>query len=694
MAGNSVWYAGQCVKRHDLNVTVKVIAKRSEEGWSFIENAKNWFPKTGELEIRLASAAERQINDWVMFQVTPKGKDRWKASTYRNLAPYLDLNESKDLATLKMLLTVDGIVTPDHSGFWMIRYCEDRVILLDLMYCSDGRYRISPGDNFCVYRYELESIHVIPNESDRMNFYELKRSIECLEKIDWSPDGDFIKRLIRAMTGAHDTGFELIVKWLKRHADSETGQVSLSPEDRLAALQAARSGDLAKHLIAEKKLFSELFQILMADVRVRTELDKKIQLIAENERHTIRAEINKKFEAENLMLQERKIADINDKLIALEIQLRNELHEKIELEKINSFIAMEEELASRQLVLQKELESQLTNLQNEINNFDRLSISRKNDLESVEKQISDKNKILQNLNVQKMEITLEIKNLQEEALLLNIPKSVRLECALKFNHSQEALTLNKHDLKRKILGCPLLSNTGKQRMQQVIALMLAGETPILYGPQTHDFLAIAETLISSGKSVRLEADPTLINFEDLWLRAGTQLPTQLTYGLELVQIRKNVTTIAVIERADRSAARFWTTTLSDRVRRGGLPRRFLICITVENHESEESKAIRDRLPFIPIQDVISPAASAIAPIFWAGENVTQFDPGDAPSDLSPATPLVTKYCNELSVINSQRLARVATEWLNLNPAEQLDEFPDALIEIYTDNSKHNQMINA
>ncbi|MBQ4797291.1 hypothetical protein F9U41_25095, partial [Pectobacterium versatile] len=71
---------------------------------------------------------------------------------------------------------------------------------------------------------------------------------------------------------------------------------------------------------------------------------------------------------------------------------------------------------------------------------------------------------------------------------------------------------------------------GKSLMEQFLALMLAGECPLLYGSETQDFLVIAESLISSGRSIRQIADPTTITYEDLWVRAGNHLATPLYQG--------------------------------------------------------------------------------------------------------------------------------------------------------------------
>ncbi|WP_202948699.1 hypothetical protein, partial [Chromobacterium haemolyticum] len=166
MAANLAWYAGQCVKRHDLNMTVRVIAQRSDNGWSLLDNPQKMFPKTGEVEVRLMTASGHHPNTWVSFQLSHRESGRkWKASTYRNLMPFLDLKEMGSLDELRRRLTEDGIEGPDHSGVWVVQYNEDRVIMLGLMRAQDNRYRIMIGGNFYVYAYESKYMYRMPSEA-------------------------------------------------------------------------------------------------------------------------------------------------------------------------------------------------------------------------------------------------------------------------------------------------------------------------------------------------------------------------------------------------------------------------------------------------------------------------------------------------------------------------------------------------
>ena len=173
MAENLAWYAGQCVKRHDLNMTVKVIAMRSDSGWALLDNPQKLLPKTGEVEVRLATPSGHQPNSWVSFQIShkePRGK--WKASTYRNLMPFLDLQDIGSLDELRSLLTEEGIEGPDHAGVWVVRYSDDRVIMLNLMrYYDSARSRLSRATKSVVHHAARDTPLKRPHRSSSRTFH-------------------------------------------------------------------------------------------------------------------------------------------------------------------------------------------------------------------------------------------------------------------------------------------------------------------------------------------------------------------------------------------------------------------------------------------------------------------------------------------------------------------------------------------
>lgn len=685
MASNLAWYAGQCVRRHDLNMTVKVIAIRSQDGWSPLEKPQKLFPKAGEVEVNLQTASGYQQNNWVIFQVAhkePRGK--WKASIHRNLTSFLNLQEIGSLDALRSRLTEDGVDGPDHGATWVIRYCEDRIILLDLIRSLDNRYRMAVSGSFYVYAYEPELLHRMPSDTGEVFLYECKRVGEHLQVLDWSPDDGYVKRIVRAMAGAHDPSAESVIDWLKRHADEATGQVGASPEDKLAAQQSARSGELIKRLLADKKLLEDLTEVLLADPLMLSHLQKEIQTIAEQERGSIRTSLMDALDDEVMALREERLLALEAELCSLKEEQHKVLRDQLELDRKSNILAMEERVSARQTEMEGLLEIRRTELQQSIDVLASQREAFRRELEAIGTQIEAGEQSLAELKTFETLAVEEIERLKEDAASIHVPKSVKLESVLRFNPPQCVPTLGVGDMHREINKCILLTSVGKEHMTQFFALLLAGEMPVLHGPETQDFLLVAEALLSSGRSMRLEADPTVITFEDLWLRAGTQLPTALTHGLELCRGQPTATVLAVVERAERSGARFWLPAIADRTRRGELPRRFFVCATVEDEDCEEAQAIRSQVPWLQVSGTIAPSAPVLAPMALAPDNVWQLDPGERPQDIAPAMTAVATHVNQLTLVNALRLARTATEWIRLNQGAGYEKTPAALTELFLD----------
>lgn len=64
-----------------------------------------------------------------------------------------------------------------------------------------------------------------------VSLYELKREIELLEEIDWSPDEGYIKRIVHCLAGARD---------LKRRSGYRMVETSCERRDRPRRLQQRR----------------------------------------------------------------------------------------------------------------------------------------------------------------------------------------------------------------------------------------------------------------------------------------------------------------------------------------------------------------------------------------------------------------------------------------------------------------------
>ncbi|WP_019101460.1 hypothetical protein, partial [Chromobacterium haemolyticum] len=314
--------------------------------------------------------------------------------------------------------------------------------------------------------------------------YELKRGIECLEEIDWSPDEGYIKRIVRALAGAHDPNVEAVIEWLKRHADEETGRVGSSAEDRLAAQQIARSGELAKRLLTDQALLCEITDALLADPRLRARLESETQAITEQERQSIRTALSGKLEQEAKILREQRLAALDDELKTLEAEQREALSCQLRDHTMSNMRAIEERMAARQAEMDAELANKRDELQQELDSLTTLRKLLRDELETINAQIVANHQTLASLQACEAQVIAEIDRLKEDAASIQVPKSVRLESVLRLNPQQTVPTLGIGEIQQAIENCILLTAAGKERMAQFFALMLAGETPVLHGPQT------------------------------------------------------------------------------------------------------------------------------------------------------------------------------------------------------------------
>jgi hypothetical protein len=141
-----------------------------------------------------------------------------------------------------------------------------------------------------------------------------------------------------------------------------------------------------------------------------------------------------------------------------------------------------------------------------------------------------------------------------------------------------------------IKKCPTLTDQGRGTLGKFSSLILSGGVPILIGGASNEFLDVAASMLSGGTLVVFDCDPTVITFDDLWVRPGGLMPTVL--GLALADVRKNSTVrLCAIRGADRSAAQFWIETLKYKIARGELPQGLLISVVVSDGRSEGAEPV-------------------------------------------------------------------------------------------------------
>lgn len=386
---------------------------------------------------------------------------------------------------------------------------------------------------------------------------------------DWTPDKHYIENAVQLIAGTDSS--TQIASWLRKHVDEQNGKLKSGVDDLLAAAQILRSGELAKKIEEEDALARVLAQAVLNDERIAAQLERQIQSIAEEERDRLRAEqqkaLNEAFCAERL----RRSEVIEAEMTVFQTERKSEIEQQIAQLRLDEEEKLQKEFEEKQLSIEKTLKHEKDALENEINRL-------KNAAADLCRQNESQRRTLSSMEIKREASSGALREVEERVALARIElekiNAAIAEKARRMAYSAipaiclpaEAKTVSRAELSRIISENKLLTHEGKILMEQFLALTLAGECPLLYGSETQDFLAIAASLISSGRAIRQIADPTMISYEDLWIRAGNNLATPLYQGLLLSDAHRPRTILAVIERVECSAARFWLPALKEGLR--------------------------------------------------------------------------------------------------------------------------------
>ncbi|UGA52435.1 MULTISPECIES: hypothetical protein [Dickeya] len=681
------WYLGQ-FDRRNYQSFLKAIAQETPDGWRTIENPKKLFPRTGEVEFNETDALPLRKGEWAAFHVGPGIRNRAQAKHARRIYPYYDLSSGQSLLEVRRQLNFDGITTDGEPGLWAIRFGPDALILANLAESKSGCLILSKSQN--VYEYDFHEGGVISvsgiSESGK-SFYMPDVDSSPARIHDWTPDKQYIENVIQLLSCADSTA--AIASWLRVHTNEQNGKLTSGVDALLAAAQTLRAGELAKKLEEEDSLTRQFTEAMLKNQHIARLLDHQIQNIAEEERVALRAEqhksLDKEFSAERL----RRWESIEAEMVVFEKTRKSEIEEEIaqlrqlEEEKLHSDFA-EKKTGIEQTLKQEKayLESEISCLKDA--NAD-LCAQNENERQILAALTCEREAFLAfltdaeertaqaQIELKKMDIAIaeKARRMAYSAIPeVRLPAQARVVSCEEFGHTVRE---NK-----------LLTPDGKILMTQFLALMLAGECPLLSGPETQDFLAVAESLISSGRSIRQIADPTMISCEDLWVRAGNNMATLLYQGLLLSEASCPRTILAVIERVECSAARFWLPALKDRLHGGDLPRRFLICGTIENEDCEETEKMKEQHLRLRMENVVIRNAIALSPLHLSLENHSELDPGPAsqgslPDKLAIADEMSAGRLDLVNTLRAMRTAHEAVPFDDENKAHQ-----KYLVDLYAD----------
>jgi hypothetical protein len=671
------WYAGRCVSRHehDKVVNIEVIARLENTGWVALENARHLFGGVQEVELRCSLAKAIKIGEWEMFQLSKKGKKLWIAGEHKKLHHYIDLSSLGNAAQVQRYIASDELKTSESSGSWIFRSQDTEVLQIELRQVQGVGHLATASGKIPAFPFDPDCIARIPLEGREIELYELRHKGDPTAIYDWSSDEAYAVRVIRAIANASDSRVKAAIGWLEEHGKTKQSLELLNAVDLATANDALRSGKLAKRLSADQTLLSALVDAMLNDSRVFGLIKSKTDMIAEEERSPLRIRAETAMQREFATLREERIASLDIEIESFRLdgikkidERYAELERELLAQKEKGLVEISQDLGTRVTALQlqaDELTSRCSLMQAELLELDKESETLNGQLQILREQeqeaLANIDRVIAITSVAKSQA-----NTASERILVPFPLLGR------------GVPLMSCDVKVFVESSQLLSATGKEMMLRFLALLLAGDLPVLTGPD------------ANGASTRLEGDPTVINFEDLWLRPGSNVQTALAGALSATGDSDETggrTRLMVIDGAERSGARFWFPALAARARRGELPRRLLACITIHDTESEEAEAVLSNATRLDIHDALV-AEAAIVAIASGIELRRELDPVERPTDLTEAVPVLAPYLQRLSFARAQRAARAVIEAKNLGVPTQ------SLVELFIVASSANTTVVA
>ncbi|CAD6547517.1 hypothetical protein ACFQ3P_26105 [Paraburkholderia sabiae] len=657
----NLWYAGHCVRHNDIVAHVAVTSIKGDLGWSPVENATKLFPKSGEVEVRQRGKPALRVGDWVAFRITspaPKGRNQWQASKHRPLHHFTQA-PSNTLDDLRRLLTVEGLSSTGSPGAWMVQISQTEAVRVDLTRWNGGRLFASPNQKVTVYAFDPDAVMPV---SDPLGsgLYDLPADTTPKQTVDWSTEEAFLNRWARALSRQGDKRTDVVIDWLRDHADATRGALTFDVADTAAVFDMMRSGELADRLSGDRELLRSFTKIFQSLPRFANLLDAQIASMAEQERKTIRARTEAELASDVEQQRQERMNALEQTLKAWEADKRAFLEAEMRRNEEALTVEIANSRAAREQALHDEFRGRQAQLKEEVQNLQSARDRLHAEARDLDASMADLRTRIEVLKTRENEAKANVDRLLLAAGALERPSSGDRSPNQPSLRAPDAREGRASDLRKSLATCPLLTDHGKTLMLQVVALCLAGEVPVLTGQGRDAFLMVAEALLSGGESARIFADPTLITYEDLWSRPGTAAPTPMAQAFDLTRTG-DCSMLTVIENAERSGARFWYPALKDGIRRGGFPRRLFVCATVADTDAEEAHVIRSSGVVIDVSLAITKGASAIATQGISKSARMQFAPDEPPSDLSQGAYVTGSFVAKLDVIRALGAARTAAE---------------------------------
>ena len=500
-----------------------------------------------------------------------------------------------------------------------------------------------------------DDVYILPEEAPVASF-------------DWSDEADHIGRVVRALAGPEDPRVADIIAWLELHHEAGTGKISDASGGKEEALEALRSGALAARLHADRELMEIYLAAALQNEGVRDAVAAYAREGHGAEWDRLRAELADEVASEKAERLQEISAEIEAERVAGLARLDQELvrHDETEREAQDARSAIaEREAAGRIEALETDVAARRDELKWDMAARTGALAETNQAVAAAEAELGGLRGETEDARARLGEVKSEIDRLLAIADRLG-PTGPGASHAARLT-AGFPVTLPEHPLAEVgakaalIARNVMLSDHGKETLESLLVLFLAGELPVLVGYQVSDLLRVAEAVIAPGRLVSIEADPTLISIDDLWSRPGSGMPTLLATAADAAKGGGAV--IAVVRGIERSGARFWMPALAEALRGGALPRGLFVCCTVNDREHDEIAALPGGAPWLEVADAFRPEAYSAAPTLLSQSRLAleSLDPGSISTDLSAVTAMTLGLEQHRSVDLMMRAARLFAE---------------------------------
>lgn len=587
-------YLGQCEKVFGA-VHITPIAERTDGGpWEPVEHARKLFPPDGKAEAKVLPGQNFAEGDWAAF-VVQGGRargSRLRANSLRRLFRLIEFGKNEPAETRRRVLVEKGV--DGSPGEYVVQVEDDGVAKILLSKGKDGRLRAKSAELTKLDVKKFHSSNVVRwDDSNEHLLYEFDPQAETSREVSWAAEIDYIAVLAEGIkrSGKSDVAnaLELIAKFVE---DSKvSGAVTfLDQHDPAVFKELQRSGEILKRLDEERAVLDLVVNSLLENHLVQERLSQRAEQLSQSHVSRIIGEAQAEHKA--LLLAERtKATEALEKELGerADEELRriegvcsdklSELDRYLEDKKIQTIRLVESEAAS----LRSEHEQKLAQIQQELES----SAEAKAELDRACNELNEK-KIKAGLELDEVLQQIDIMTSAKAALSEKsgrvsavLPSLARLEAERRIGLAKLGMELSK---------LKILSGTGIGAVNQALALMLAGEVPVIVGPQRQELIEVLALTCTGGRLAQIAADPATITLEDLWTRPGGTGATALGVATDAASGWQDPI-LCVVSDAQNSTEQFWFSTLCDSVARGNTAKGLLFAVTEDTTVTQDTKSI-------------------------------------------------------------------------------------------------------